>query len=172
MQAAAHDRPDRPPVTAPSVRAPWAAASPTVRSRPLIRPVALPGPPNGHSPDDHVIRRFWVSAIGAGAVEDLLRLITAARRGKRIKNPKFITTLIHEGLAATDGSTVVVRQLIPPLGPKQRTRLSPTMRKEYDAYRGGRCDLNTTKPAVEKAAISPIAKARDTTTSTPPESKM
>lgn len=172
MQAAAHDRPDRPPVTAPSVRDPWAAASPTVRSRPLIRPVATPGPPGGHSPDDHAIRRFWVAAIGAGAVEDLLRLITAARRGKRIKNPKFISTLIREGLAATDGRTVVVRQLVPPLSVRQRARLSPAMRKEYDLYRGGRCDLNTTNPAVAKAAISPIAKARDTTTSTPPDPKM
>ena len=166
MQAAAHDQPDRPPVTAPSVRVPWAAASPTVRSRPLIRPVAIPGP--GHRVDDPVMRRFWVAVVGAGAVEDLLRLITAARRGKRIKNPKFLSTLIREGLATSDGRTVTVRRLIPPLGTAHRRRLSPAMRAEYDRLYG-RCDLKTTNPAVAKAVTSPIAKARATTTSTPPD---
>lgn len=168
MQAAAHDQPDRPPVTAPSVRALRAAASPTVSSRPLIRPVALPGPPGGHRVDEPEIRRFWVAVIGAGAVEDLLRLITASRRGKRIRNPKFLSTLIREGLASSDGKTVVVRNLIPPLGPEHRRRLSPAMRSRY-AHLYGRCDLNTTKPAAANAVTSPNAKARATTRSTPPE---
>ncbi len=167
MKAAAHDQPDRPPVTAPSVRAPGAAASPSVRSRPLIRPRSIPGPMHGFSAGDHEIRRFWVKVVGAGAVEDLLRLITASRRGKRIKSPKFLTTLIKEGLAASDGKTVVVHRRIPPLGPAQRRRLQPSVRTEYDRFYA-RCDLSTTTPAAEKAVISPIANALETTTSTPP----
>lgn len=168
MQAAAHDQPDRPPVTAPSVRAPRAAASPTVRSRPLIRPMALSGPADGFPVDEPEIRRFWVAVIGAGAVEDLLRLITASRMGKRIKNPKFLSTLIREGLASSDGRTVVVRRQIPPVGPAHRRRLSPAMRTEYSRLYG-RCDLKTTNPAAAKAVTSPNAKARATTRSTPPE---
>jgi hypothetical protein len=81
--------------------------------------------------DDPAVRRYWTAVIGPGAVADLLRLTAAAHAGHRVKAPLRLGVLAAEGLVVRRGDLVLVRPLIPHLGPRQLRRLRPSLRAEY-----------------------------------------
>jgi hypothetical protein len=130
----------RPPITTDAAPAPDAAAviylRPTVRPRPLIRPVLVPGCA-GHRPDDPAVRRFWTAAIGPSAVADLLRLIAAARVGAVIREPLRLALLAGEGLCRRGGRVVLVGDHVPFLGERQLRRIHPGLRGEYRSLASG-----------------------------------
>lgn len=99
--------------------------------RRLVIPHLTQGPPDGFDPSDPYVRRYWVAAIGPGAVEDLMRLVTAGRRSIPISEPLYLHTLIVEGLAVCDGTDISVSDPIPPLGPKARQLLKGSLRAEH-----------------------------------------
>ena len=110
-----------------------AATRPTAIRRRLIAPLLFDRDAVGHHMDDPAVRRFWTAAIGPAAVADLLRLTAAAHAGRRIKEPLRLGILASEGLVERHGDAVLVRPLIPHLGPRQLGRLRPMLRTEYRA---------------------------------------
>lgn len=139
MRAVAHDRPEQnPPHASHRNGGSWAAAS-RRRVRPAIVPIH-----DGFEPDDAYVRRYWVAAIGPGAVEDLLRLVTAARRDLEIAEPRFLPTLLTEGLAAVHADLILVPYPIPGLGQWARARLAPGLRAEHAAFMLARSPVSDT----------------------------
>jgi hypothetical protein len=104
---------------------------PTVRSRPLVRPALRPDDPGGYPPDHPYVRRYWTAVLGPGAVADLLRLITAARRGRSLRQPLHLAELARAGLVRFADGRVCVRESVPLLSPDQVRRLPPALRGEH-----------------------------------------
>ena len=124
MTTAAHETLHlRPPTPSHIADVSWAALSPTVRPRPIIFPVCVAGPTDGVAHDDPYVRQFWVAAIGAAAVADLLRLAAAARRGHGLRRPIHVSTLVREGVVRWDQDQLSVPDPLPRLGPKQVARI-------------------------------------------------
>ncbi len=128
MRAVVHDlqEPNRP--HASHTGASWATAS-----RPPVVPVRIPVG-EGFAPTHEYVRRYWVAALGAGPVEELLRLTTAAERRQAIRRPVFLATLVIEGLAVVLGELVAVPDPIPPLGSLAQSRLTPSLRAEHARF--------------------------------------
>lgn len=92
------------------------------------------GPPDGMRSDSVYIRRFWVAAIGPGAVADLLRCIRAAQRKQPVTYPIYLHMLVQSGLAAFDGTTITVPNPVPILPPHLVRKLAPPMRREHGIW--------------------------------------
>ena len=126
----------RPPVSPEAAPVPGAAEvtriRPTAIPRPYIRPRLTPanGHP-GHAPDDPMVRRYWSALLGPGAVADLLRLTAAAHRGRRLRRPLHLSSLLREGLIHRDGEAILVPERVPLLDDGQQRRLHPSLRAEY-----------------------------------------
>ncbi|MGH8936897.1 MAG: hypothetical protein ACRDXD_11670 [Acidimicrobiia bacterium] len=104
----------------------------TVRRRPVLTPTLwtdaeLPG----YAPDHPYIRRFWTAVLGPGAVADLLRLITAARRQLPVREPLHLAELARAGLVRFEPGRVWVRETVPPLSAPHIRRLPPALRGEH-----------------------------------------
>lgn len=128
-----HD--NRPPVVrfAPP---PGVAAAPrrTTHQRRAITPHLWDAPPAGPGtyPSNHpYVRKYWTATIGPGAVADLLRLATAAQRGRSLRRPTYLHVLIRAGLVHVDDHNVYVRTHIPRLSPHQIKRLPPDLRRHH-----------------------------------------
>jgi hypothetical protein len=129
-----HD--SRPPVVV-SAPHPGAAASlirATARQRAIITP--LPWETSNTSittyPTDHpYVRRYWTATIGPGAVADLLRLATAAQRGRSLRRPTHLHVLVRANLVHTKSGNVYVRTNIPQLSPLHVRLLPPDLRREH-----------------------------------------
>jgi len=123
----------RPPIATDAAPASstTAATRPTARPRKYVAPLLFDRGADGHRLDDPAVRRFWTAVIGPGAVADLLRLTAAAHVGRRIKEPLRLAILASEGVVERRGDVVLVRPLIPRLGPRQLRRLRPSLRAEY-----------------------------------------
>jgi hypothetical protein len=126
----------RPPVVVEAAPAPGAAAvtllRPTAIPRPYICPRLTPAAaPAGHALDDPMVRRYWSALVGPGAVADLLRLTVAARRGRRLRRPLHLSSLLREGLIYRDGEAILVPERVPLLDDGQQRRLHPSLRAEY-----------------------------------------
>lgn len=152
QQAKGDPPPNRPPKTpgtrSPKVRPPFAGdhlplpgvsdssvVSPvrirrTAQKRPTITPSIEPGKPEGFAMTDPYVRRFWVAAIGPGAVADLLRLAAAAQSDRSLRTPTHLPTLIRYGLARREGTRLTVPDRVPPLPQDLRDRLRPPVRQE------------------------------------------
>jgi hypothetical protein len=112
---------------------------PTAIPRPYIRPRLTTTDNNttsSHNPDDPLVRRYWSALVGPGAVADLLRLTTAARKGHRLRRPLHLAALLREGLITRDGEAIVVPERIPTLDDAQQRRLHPSLRAEYRRHLG------------------------------------
>ena len=105
----------------------------TVRRRPLIAPLLWTDrlPAAGYPPDHPYVRRYWTAVLGPGAVADLLRLITAARRGFPIRQPLHLAELARAGLVRFEPGRVWVRETVPPLSRRHLRRLPPALRGEH-----------------------------------------
>ena len=116
---------------------PGAAANPvraTARQRAIITPLPwqptdpnIPTYPVTHS----YVRRYWTATIGPGAVADLLRLATAAQRGRSLRRPTHLHVLVRANLVHATQGHVFVRTRIPRLTPLQIRLLPPDLRREH-----------------------------------------
>ena len=113
---------------------PEAEIVPTIRIRPELKVKVLAGPPDGMRSDSIYIRRFWVAAIGPGAVADLLRTIRAGQKKQTVTYPIYLHVLVQAGLAAYDGKRVTVPNPVPLLPPHLVRRLPPPMRREHAVW--------------------------------------
>ncbi len=113
------------------------SSCPTVRLRPWISPGEWHDPlaDLGYPPDHPYVRRYWVAAIGPGAVADLLRLAVAARRGRSLPRPLHLADLARQELIRSDGDRIMVRATIPPLSVIHARRLPPSLREEHRRLR-------------------------------------
>ena len=78
------------------------------------------------------VRRFWTAVIGPGAVADLLRLATAAQRGRSLRRPVHLGLLVHLGLVAASEGRLLVRTTVPPI-PRilASRRLTPDLARQH-----------------------------------------
>ena len=102
-----------PPITSQTTNVSEVEVSPTVRRRPLVAPRLLCGPADGLAPDDPDLRTYWVAALGAPAVADLLRLIAAARTAGTVPIPYTLPALLSERLVVWDAVGVGVLLPVP-----------------------------------------------------------
>ena len=104
----------------------------TAQSRPHITPAIWKCRTGADYPLNHpYVRRFWTALIGPGAVADLLRLATAAQRGRSLLRPIHLPTLTRAGFVSHDGERVLVRTTVPRLSPDDVRRLHPALREEH-----------------------------------------
>ena len=106
----------------------------TARQRPFVHPevwiVERTRDPSFAVTDPYV-RRYWTAAIGPGAVADLLRLATAARRGRSLRHPVYLGVLIRTGLAAVTGGRLLVRTEVPAVPNRLAAGLPPSLRRRH-----------------------------------------
>lgn len=74
--------------------------------------------------------RWWSALLGPGAVADLLRLATAAQRGRSLPRPVHLEHLARHGLVRPSGSHVEVVMAFPAIPPAWLRRLHPEIRRE------------------------------------------
>jgi hypothetical protein len=110
-----------------------APARATVRRRPLVIPLLWTDhlEASGYPPDHPYVRRYWTAVLDPGAVVDLLRLITAARRGRSLREPLHLGELARAGLVRFEPGQVWVGETVPPLSACQVRRLPPVLRGEH-----------------------------------------
>ena len=121
----------RPPIEMDAAPYPGAAANPirrTARTRRIVTPQIWEGTDNGETLIDPGPRRRWCALIGPGAVADLLRLATAAARGRSLLRPVNLDTLARHGMVTSDGDRLLVRTTYPAITPHMNRRLHPTLR--------------------------------------------
>ena len=106
----------------------------TARQRAVIRPLPWDWPNDDsptYSPTHPYVRLYWTATIGPGAVADLLRLVTAATRGRSLRRPTHLHVLVRSGLAHTHNGQVFVRCTIPSLNSIQVRLLPPDLRRRH-----------------------------------------
>ncbi len=121
----------------PGAVGPSPPVRPTAVPRPLVRPGVWDTGEGGLAMDHPYIRRFWTAAIGAGAVADLLRLATAARRDRSLRRPHSLPTLIKAGLVRIVDGRLEVRARVPLLPPHLVRRLPPRVRRDHECFVAG-----------------------------------
>ena len=124
----------RPPTH--GVRAPFPGiAGPPIRRTALARndiaPVLARVTGAGYTPTHDYVRRFWIAALGPGAVADLLRLTAAAHSGRSLKEPIHLSTLLAAGLVLRCDSTLTVPDTIPPVPDHLVRRFPPRLRRAH-----------------------------------------
>ena len=103
----------------------------TARQRPLLTPQPWPQPrPEAFATDHPYVRRYWSAVLGPGAVADLLRLATAAQRGRSLALPTHLSGLLQADLARRIEHTIEVKVTVPPLPDHYLARLHPRLRTE------------------------------------------
>lgn len=103
----------------------------TARLRDMVAPVASPHSATGYGMTHAYVRRFWVAAIGPGAVADLLRLAAAAQSGRSLRRPTHLSTLLREGLVSHAGGTVFVPETVPPVPTTLVRGMPPALRRAH-----------------------------------------
>ena len=126
----------RPPVVESAPHSGTAASlvRPTARQRAIITPLRweTTDPTVITYPTNHpYVRRYWTATIGPGAVADLLRLATAAQRGRSLRRPTHLHVLVRVNLVHADGDHIFVRTKIPQLSPLHVRLLPPELRRAH-----------------------------------------
>jgi hypothetical protein len=103
----------------------------TARSRDIVRPISRPTGMTGYSMEDVYVRRFWLAAIGPGAVADLLRLAAAAQSGRSLRRPTHLPTLLREGLISHCDGDLLIPDSVPKVPPSLVRRMPPALRREH-----------------------------------------
>lgn len=106
----------------------------TARQRSFVHPevwALAPTTQPSFAVTDTYVRRYWTAAIGPGAVADLLRLATAARRGRSLRYPVYLGVLITTGLATVSGGKLLVRTEVPAVPNRLASGLSPSLRRRH-----------------------------------------
>lgn len=110
-----------------------APVRPTARIRPTV-PVKLIPSDNGIEPSDPYVRRFWVAALGPGAVAELLRLVSAAGKGEEVRLPRHLPQLLRAGLVSVVGGTLAVVERLPVVPAEMRWRFPPGVAGEHSKW--------------------------------------
>jgi hypothetical protein len=127
---------DRPPAQSAAGHA-GASLRPTVAVRPLV-PVVLAQRPGRFDPSHPYVRRFWVAAIGPGAVAELLRLVRAAGRGEDVRLPRHLPALLRAGLVVARNGCLEVGGTLPEVPVDLRWRFPPNLVAEHAEWLAGR----------------------------------
>lgn len=99
--------------------------------RRLVEPEPWPDDDRVGYPSDHpYVRRYWTAVLGPGAVADLLRLATAAQRGRSLRRPVNLASLTRAGLVRHSDGRILVRTVIPPVPVGSVRRMHPVLRDE------------------------------------------
>jgi hypothetical protein len=79
------------------------------------------------------VRRYWTAVLGPGAVADLLRLATAAQRGRSLALPTHLGALLQADMVRRVENTLEVKLTVPALPDRYLARLHPRLRTELAA---------------------------------------
>lgn len=120
---------NRPPISSAAGQA-GAPVRPTARIRPTV-PVRLIPTEVGLEASDPYIRKFWVAALGPGAVAELLRLISAAGKGEEVRLPRHLPQLLRAGLVRILEGNIAVQQRIPIVPVEMRWRFPPDLAAQH-----------------------------------------
>jgi len=123
---------NRPPINS-AVGPAGALVRPTAQIRPTV-PVRLIPCDNGIEPSDAYVRRFWVAALGPGAVAELLRLVNAARKGEEVRLPRHLPQLLRAGLVSVVDGTLAVVERLPEVPVEMRWRFPPDVAAHHTAW--------------------------------------
>lgn len=110
-----------------------ALVRPTARLRPTL-PVRLLPAREGLEASDPYIRRFWVAALGPGAVAELLRLVSAAGKGEEVRLPRHLPQLLRAGLVSVVEGSLAVPEKLPHVPAEMRWRFPPDVAKQHAAW--------------------------------------
>jgi hypothetical protein len=83
---------------------------------------------------DPYVRRFWVAALGPGAVAELLRLVSAAGKGEEVRLPRHLPQLLKAGLVTVVDGNLGVREKIPHVPADMRWRFPPDLAAQHAAW--------------------------------------
>lgn len=120
---------NRPPINS-AVGPVGALVRPSARVRPTV-PVQLIPKEEGLDASDPYVRRFWVAALGPGAVAELLRLVSAAGKGEEVRLPRHLPQLLRVGLVSVVEGSLAVPALIPLVPAELRWRFPPDLAKQH-----------------------------------------
>ncbi|HEU4318612.1 MAG TPA: hypothetical protein VFS66_00875 [Acidimicrobiia bacterium] len=123
---------NRPPINSAAEHA-GARLRPTARIRPTV-PVRLIETEVGLSPADPYVRKFWVAALGPGAVAELLRLVNAAGKGEDVRLPRYLPHLLRAGLVRVVDGMLAVPDHIPEVPREMRWRFTPDVAAKHAAW--------------------------------------
>lgn len=107
----------------------------TVRPRTVIWPAVWASSGRGYPVSSEYVRTFWTAVLGPGAVADLLRLATAAARGRSLLRPPTISALCAAGLTREHAGRLEVRAMVPPLPDHRLRSLHPAIRRLHQHAR-------------------------------------
>lgn len=110
-----------------------APVRPTARIRPTV-PVRLIPSDDGVEASDPYVRKFWVAALGPGAVAELLRLVSAAGKGEEVRLPRHLPQLLRTGLVSVVEGCLAVPERIPCVPPEMRWRFTPDIAADHAAW--------------------------------------
>ena len=97
-------------------------------------PVRLIPTDDGLAASDPYVRRFWVAALGPGAIAELLRLVSAAGKGEEVRLPRHLPQLMRAGLVEVLEGTLAVVERIPLVPPEMRWRFPPDVAAQHAAW--------------------------------------
>jgi hypothetical protein len=122
----------RPPVI-DAVSTGSASVRATARVRPFV-PVELVES-EGPFPASHpYIRRFWVAALGSGAIAELLRLVRAAEKGEEVRLPRYLPQLLRANLVSVTSNAIRVGNTFPAVPRELRWRFPPSLAGEHSRW--------------------------------------
>ncbi|HLU53261.1 MAG TPA: hypothetical protein VK011_06705 [Acidimicrobiia bacterium] len=84
------------------------------------------------------MRRYWVAAIGRGAVAELLRLMRAARDERPQPLPVWLPTLLRADLVRVEDGAMIVGDRVPLVPTALQRRFPPGLREEHRRLYGRR----------------------------------
>ena len=120
---------NRPPIKSAAGRG-VAPVRPTAKVRPTV-PVRLTHVAGGFEPSDRYVRRFWVAALGPGAVAELLRLTSAGAKGEAVRLPRHLPQLLRSDLVKIEDGVLAVVSRIPVVPATMRWRFPPDLAAEH-----------------------------------------
>lgn len=97
-------------------------------------PVGLTPCHDGFEASDPYIRKFWVAALGPGAVAELLRLVRAAGKGEEVRLPRYLPQLLKAGLVSIVEGRLSVLERIPAVPTELRWRFSPDIAAQHGVW--------------------------------------
>lgn len=128
---------NRPPIPS-AVGLAGTRVRPTAQVRPTV-PVVLQPRETGIDPSDSYVRKFWVAALGPGAVAELLRMVNAAGRGEEVRLPRYLPQLLRADLVSIIDGKLAVVSLIPPVPVEMRWRFPPDVAAQHAEWVTANC---------------------------------
>jgi len=122
----------RPPVI-DAVSTGSASVRATARVRPFVAVELVES--DGPFPASHpYIRRFWVAALGSGAIAELLRLVRAAEKGEEVRLPRYLPQLLRANLVSVTSNAIRVGKMFPAVPRELRWRFPPSLAGEHSRW--------------------------------------